>query len=176
MNRWGVERFGARVVRHASGVWEAFVGVRAKGRDHGVRFTVDEMAIREGLAARYVPDGAASGFFKALGKWLSKTAKKIARWKVWKTIGKVVKAVVNNPVVAGIVGVASTIFPPIGATYVAAKSAIAVVDKVTSGDPKVIKNVGTLAKAAAEKNPIAAQAVNALKAAEKSPLAQFIPA
>lgn len=176
MNRYGIERFGARVHRTASGVWEAFIGVRAKGRNHGVRFTVDEMAIREQLAARHVPEGAASGFFKALGKWLSKTAKKIARWKVWKTIGKVVKAVVNNPIVAGIVGVASTIFPPIGATYLAAKSAISVVDKVTSGDPKVLKNVGALAKAAAEKNPLAAQAVDALKAAQKSPLAQFIPA
>lgn len=172
-----IERFAARVTRNpVTGIWEAVVGLRVNGRNHGVRFTVDEMAIREELASRRMGEGASAGFFKALGKWLSKTAKKVAKWKVWKTIGKVVKAVVNNPIVAGIVGVASTIFPPIGATYVAAKSAISVVEKVASGDAKVLKNVGTIAQAAAKNNPLAAQAVDALKAAQSSPLAKFIPA
>lgn len=171
-----IERVAARVVRHSDGVWEALVGWKINGRSHGIRFTVDELPIREALAERRMGEGASAGFFKALGKWLSKTAKKVAKWKVWKTIGKVVKAVINNPIVAGIVGVASTIFPPIGATYLAAKSAISVVEKVASGDAKVLKNVGAIAKAAAQNNPLAAQAVDALKAAQASPLAKFIPA
>ena len=123
---------------------------------------------RKGLPKDYV-------FGSPFQQWLKKTARKIARWKVWKKIGDAIKKVVTSPVVAGILGVASTIFPVIAPVYVAARAAIAVVNKVKAGDAKAIKGAQTLASAS-KSSPLAAQAVDALKAAQSSPLASFVPA
>lgn len=173
-----IKRIMARILRDTDGLWRGQVLILfADGTHQGAEVTVDETAIREELAAQYMPEeGATSGFFKALGKWLSKTAKKISRWKVWKAIGNVVRKVVNSPIVAGIIGVASTIFPPLGATYMAAKSAVAVVDGLSRGDAKTVANIAKVGKAALAKNPVAAQVLDTVKAAEKSPLTAFIPA
>lgn len=168
-----IHRLAVRITRSKTGHWVGQLAFQlVNGRRHGVTVNVDENAIRDELAREYMPEpGAGFGFFAKLGRWLKKTAQKVARWKVWKVIGKVVKAIVNNPIVGAIVGVASTIFPPLGATYLAAKGAVAVADKVAKGVTSAINGVVTVAEAAAKKNPIAAQALSA----EKSPLAQFIP-
>lgn len=171
-----MKRLALRILRGADGVWVGQLAFELNdGRRKGYEARVDENAIREDLARQYVPEGAVSGsIFSKLGRWIKKTARKVARWKVWKVLGKVVKAIVHNPITAAIVGVASTFFPPIGATYRQAVAALTVADKVAKGVGSAVKGLATVAEAAA-KSPVAAQAIESIKAAEKSPLAQFIP-
>lgn len=136
--------------------------------------SVDGAAIREALIRRRMPDegAATAGFLSGL----KKLAKKVARAKVWSKMGKAIAKTLKSPAFAAAIGVASVFCPAIAPCYVAARAAIATVEAVKRGDPKVLKNVGDLAKSAAANNPLAQQAVDALKAAEASPLAQFIPA
>jgi hypothetical protein len=169
-----IENVQTRLFRSPAGLWEAFVRVKLAGAPEafvGV-VRVDEAAIRDIIASRVAPEDV--GFFKAIGKWIAKTAKKVARWKVWKQVGSFIKKVVTSPIVAGIVGVVSTVFPPLGATYAAARSAVAVADGLARGDAKVIGKMGAVAKSALDKNPLARQAVETVRAAEKSPYAQFV--
>lgn len=168
-----------RISRTDDGLWEGFVIVKPRRGSRMPseivqRVSVDEREIRDELARRIVPEGASVGFFKQLGRWIKRTARKISRWKVWKQIGKVVKDIVKSPIVAGIVGVASTIFPVIGVGYAAARAAVTVAEGISKGDASVMKKVGTIAKAAANNNPLAADALAAVRAAERSPMTQFL--
>lgn len=107
------------------------------------------------------------GFFSAFGRWVAKTAKKIAQSKLIKGLVKGVKAVLRSPVVAGIVGLAKfipVVGPILNEGYQTARKYDGVVSAALKGNGAAKRIVAAVATKAAAGNPVA-QNLNARAAA-----------
>lgn len=111
------------------------------------------------------------GFFSKLFRWIKKTVRKIAKSGFIRAIVKGVKWLVTNPLVAGVVGIASHI-PLIGPLIKAGHKSITgvakVVDKAVSGNPMAKKVVAAVAQKAKEGNPTALNIARRMEAHVKT--------
>ena len=90
----------------------------------------------------------------------SKVVKKVGAKKLLKSV----KSIVESPMFEKGMGIASTIFPPLGISYGAVKGAANLIDSVRKGDPDAQQKMIDIVALAKEGDPAAAKAVVALKA------------